>query len=345
MNSYNLSVYKLINPLKIYTVDKDLTYRFFNALIVLAVVTFVILSCDTGATEIKQQEYISKEEVKDTVLPVTPVKEKEPEFIITYKVDSLSTRTVVDSFKNRFTKEEQDLIFALNRMDAWRLDAGDKLVVPDTLTGDLRDYSPFPKHLEILDSIPKTVLISQRIQGIALYEGANLIRWGPVSSGKRSTPTPNGLFYGNYKARKKISTINPDWLMPYYFNFMNFEGVGVHQYSMPGYPASHACVRLRKEDATFVYDWAQQWKLDKKEQIIERNGTPFMVFGKYDYEKPFPWLRMAEDPKDNFLTPAEMDTLKNYVAKYFKDDRNFARPEVPDGEISLPLGTEIETIQ
>lgn len=324
--------------------NKDLTYRFFNALIILVVIAFVIFSCDTGATERDTPEYPSEKVVKDTVQPSSS-KEKEPEFVVTYKVDSLTTKTAVDSFKNRYTEEEKNIIFALNRVDAWRLDPGDKLVIPDTLTGDLMDYSPFPKSLEILDSIPKTVLISQRIQGIALYENSKLVRWGPVSSGKRSTPTPNGLFYGNYKARKKISTVNPDWLMPYYFNFMNFEGVGVHQYSMPGYPASHACVRLRKDDATYIYDWAQQWKLDKKGQVVEKNGTPFMVFGKYDYEKPAPWLKMAGDPKDNFLTASELDTLRAYVTRFFQDDRNFDKAELPEGELALPANTAIETIQ
>lgn len=324
-----------------HTVNKDLNYRFLNAFIILAVILFVIFSCDSGATEIKTPEYTSEKEVKD--LHTTP-KEK-PEYVVTYKIDSFATKAAVDSFTIRFTEEEKNIIFALNRVDAWRLDPGDKLVIPDTLSGNLMDYSPFPKNLEILDSIPKTILISQRIQGIALYENSKLVKWGPVSSGKKSTPTPNGLFYGNFKARKKISTVNPDWLMPYYFNFMNFEGVGVHQYSMPGYPASHACVRLRLEEAAYVYDWAQQWKLDRKGQIVEKNGTPFMVFGKYEFEKPFPWLKMAEDPKDNFLNPEEMDTLKNYVDSYFKDERNFSKPEFSENKLGLPVVQGLETIQ
>ena len=324
--------------------DKDLIYRIFNAIIVVSVISFVIYSCDTGATEVKTSDVSPERKVKDTVVSLKEEK-KEPELVIKYKLDSISTKANMDSFQNKYTPEEKHLIFALNRVDARRLNKGDILVVPDTLTGNFMDYSPFPRELQILDSIPKTVLISQRIQGIALYENSKLVRWGPVSSGKRSTPTPNGLHYGNYKAKKKVSTVNPDWLMPFYFNFMNYEGVGVHEYSMPGYPASHACVRLRKEDATFVYDWAQQWELNSNGQVIKHNGTPFMVFGKYDYDKPFPWLKMAQDPKDNFLTKDEMDTLKNYVDRYFKDERNFIKPETPENKLVLPAVPNLETIQ
>lgn len=324
-------------------VDKDLIYRLFNSLIVLSVILFVIYSCNPGEAEIDSTNIKSERNVKDTVAIPKKV-EKEPALVVTYHIDSMQTKAKVDSFKNKYSPEQQHLIFALNRVDARRLNKGDVLIVPDTLTGDLIDYSPFPRNLEILDSIPQTVLISQRVQGIALYEHSKLVRWGPVSSGKRSTPTPNGLHYGNFKARKKISTINPDWLMPYYFNFMNFEGVGVHEYSMPGFPASHACVRLRKEDAMYVYDWAEQWKLSDDANTILQNGTPFMVFGKYDFEKPVPWLNLAKDHEDNLLTSVEKDTLQAYVKAYFEDERNFAKPEA-EKELLLPPVNELETIE
>lgn len=321
--------------------NKDLTYRFFNAIIILIVIAFVIFSCDSGAKEMEQPEYSPKEEVKDTVLKTPP--KKEPEFVFTYKIDSLATRAMVDSFQNRYSKEEQEVIFALNRMDAWRLKEGKRIVIPDSLTGNLMDYSPFPKQLAMLDSIPKAVLISRRIQGIALYEKGKIVNWGPVSTGKQTTQTPVGLFYGNYKAKRKISTINSDWIMPYYFNFMNREGIGTHKYSLPGYPASHGCVRLREQEARFIYDWADQWKLNRNGQNIQKNGTPFFVFGDFDFKSKSPWLEMAEDPKANFLMASELETLRAYVNKYFKDDRNFQQTK--EIELAIPTGTEIETIQ
>lgn len=262
--------------------------------------------------------------------------EKEPQRPeIYYRLDSIADQITLDSFHTRYTEEEKKIIFALNRMDAWRLDAGDKIIIPDSLVNNFLMYSPFPRELDILDSIPKAVLISQRVQGIALYEAGKLVRWGPISSGKKSTPTPNGLHYGNYKAKRKVSTVNKDWLLPYYFNFMNFEGVGVHQYAMPGYPASHACVRLLQEDAQFIYDWADQWALDEKEQVVLKNGTPFMVFGNYDFDADVPWLNLATDHRSNFLLPEELDTLRSYVERYYRDQRNFPPAEEEKKEIVL----------
>ncbi|MGA9589609.1 MAG: L,D-transpeptidase [Salegentibacter sp.] len=249
---------------------------------------------------------------------------KDKRLEINYHIDSLNTKAELDSFNSRFSKEQKNTLYALNRVDGYRVGVKDVMVVPDTLTSDLAVYSPFPKNLEILDSIPKALLINQRVQAFGLYESGKLLRWGPVSSGKQSTPTPNGLYYGNYKAKRKISTINGSWVMPYYFNFMNFDGVGTHQYTLPGFPASHACVRMFREDAKFIYEWADMWQLDGNQ--LAKNGTPFMVFGKYDFEHPSPWLQLSEDMKANDLSEEEMQTLREYVKKYKDDPKNFTKP-------------------
>jgi len=286
---------------------------------------FFILSCNrkSADSEMNNKENTSSE---DTINQ--PEEEIEvPKMIVCYRLDSLENTSQIDSFQNKYNQKEKKIIFALNRLDYGRLGVGSKLVIPDTLVKDFIKYSPFPENIEILDSIPKTLLIAQRIQGFALYEKGKLIRWGPVSSGKQTTPTPNGLHYANYKTKLKISTVDDAWKMPYYFNFMNFFGVGIHEYSLPGYPASHACVRLYKEDAQFIYDWAQQWKMDNSGRIIKKNGTPFMVFGEYDYKNPYPWQKLANDETANDLNETEMKLLKQYVKQYEEDKRNYVKDQ------------------
>lgn len=265
--------------------------------------------------------------------------------IITYHLDSIATPEEAHGVKEKFSEEDWRIILALNRIDANYIRPGKTLVIPDTITGNFMDYSPFPENFEMLQSIPKTVLISKRVQAFALYESGRLIRWGPVSTGKASSPTPEGLFYGNYKARRKISTVNGSWIMPYYFNIMNYHGVGVHHYAMPGYPASHACVRLKLEDAMMIYDWAQQWKLDNRGREILRNGTPFMVYGDYDFKSPAPWLSLVENHNSNFLSAEEMDILRGYTNAYFKDKKNFDPSPIPERTLVNPPQEGLETIR
>lgn len=278
---------------------------------------------------------------KDTVKK----EEKELRRLVTYHLDSLVSREAVDSFKTRYNKEQQSIIYALNRMDPRHLKAGDKLIIPDSITTDLLAYAPFPEQLDVLANMPKAVLISRRVQGVGLYKNGELIKWGPASTGKESTQTPAGLFYGNYKAKRKISTIDKDWIMPYYFNFMNFEGIGTHEYTLPGYPASHGCVRLRNEEAVYIYNWANQWELNSNQQIVLQHGTPFLVFGDYDFKNPAPWLDQARDPRANFLTSEEMKTLREYARRYEKDPKNFEQNKTPEGELRVPPQSELETLR
>jgi len=259
---------------------------------------------------------------KSDNLSSVPVKKEEPPLVINYRIDSLNTKVELDSFKSKYSEAHQKVILAINRIESRKLRVGKNLVIPDTLFSDILKYSPFPEKLAILSDIPKTVIISQRVQGFGLYENGKLLKWGPISSGKKSTPTPNGLHYGNYKAKEKISTVDDSWLLPYYFNFMNFEGVGVHQYELPGYPASHACVRLDMDDAKYIYDWATQWELTSNGRKVHKNGTPFMVFGEYDYDAPAPWLQLAENNDCNELLDSELKTLAYYKASYDSDEKN-----------------------
>ena len=91
-----------------------------------------------------------------------------------------------------------------------------------------------------------------------IYEYGNLVKCGPVSSGKKAAPTPAGKYHTNWKKDVKVSTIDPEWIMPWYFNIENKQGIAFHKYELPGYPASHACIRLHEADAIWIYNWADK---------------------------------------------------------------------------------------
>jgi hypothetical protein len=180
-----------------------------------------------------------------------------------------------------------------------------RLFVPD-VSGDL-DIAPLPPRLPPEVSVAgRLVLVSLRAQAFGAYEDGALVRWGPTSTGRRSSPTPAGAYHANWRARLHRSTIDPDWLLPWYVNIHNRSGISFHAYALPGYPASHACIRLLEPDAEWLYEWVETWTLDASGQVIRANGTPVVVFGAYDYSAPPPWSRLDTDPGAATVTPEEL---------------------------------------
>ena len=70
----------------------------------------------------------------------------------------------------------------------------------------------------------------------------------------------------------------------------------MHEFDLPGKPASHACVRLYAKDAEWIYYWAEQWMLNEEHKIIAF-GTPVVIFGDYPFDGRKPWWNLSENPK------------------------------------------------
>ena len=187
-----------------------------------------------------------------------------------------------------FGGPEIALLEKLNRADAKHLPRLTQIVVPITWRTEL-EYSPFPAAFPAAQSTPKLIVVDQAFQAFAAYENGTQVYWGPVSSGRRQMPTPAGLFYLNWRARTRISTLSGEWRLNWYFNFHNARGLAFHEFDLPGVPMSHACVRLLSRDATWVYQWGDGWTLDAKGRI-QTNGTPVVILGSYDFASPAPWV-------------------------------------------------------
>jgi len=69
----------------------------------------------------------------------------------------------------------------------------------------------------------------------------------PVSTGRKKFRTPPGDYVVTDKHRKWGSTLYPAD-MPYFMRLSCGE-IGFHQGNLPGYPASHGCIRMRRKDA------------------------------------------------------------------------------------------------
>jgi hypothetical protein len=226
-----------------------------------------------------------------------------PQLPVAYHIEPQS-RTSAELAK-RFTPAQLDILEMLNRRDREHLIRADPpipgLVVPAEWSVDPLAYSPFPLSWPAAEGQSKAVVVQQPAQAFAAYEQRRLVRWGPVSSGRKETPTPEGRFNLTWRARSRRSTDNQDWLLEWYFNFVNERGVSFHLFDLPGYPASHACVRLLRRDAEWLYRWGDQWVLDDSHRNVLSVGTPVLILGLYQYAAPPPWVSI-----ENLERPLEL---------------------------------------
>jgi hypothetical protein len=93
------------------------------------------------------------------------------------------------------------------------------------------------------DPGPVLAVVSLAKQRIWIYGSTGLIAQSPVSTGKPGHRTPAGLF--SVVQKRKFHRSNIYWNAPMpYMQRITWSGVTLHAGPVPGYPASHGCIRL-----------------------------------------------------------------------------------------------------
>ena len=208
---------------------------------------------------------------------------------VTYHVEPLAA----GELPKRFSPQQLGVLEKLNRRDLAHLARLSEIIVPDPWLEDELAYSPLPAEWPWAASMPKALIVHQPAQVFGAYEFGRLVRWGPVSTGRKETPTPAGSFNLTWKSKSRRSTDNDAWLLKWYFNFINSRGVSFHEFDLPGAAASHACVRLLTRDAMWLYDWGEQWVLSEDRRTVVTPGTAVIVQGEVDFKNPTPWTSAA----------------------------------------------------
>ena len=203
-----------------------------------------------------------------------------------YRVEPSSGIT---ELRQRFSPPQIEILEKVNRVDLEHLGQLREMLVPHTWSSDELDYSTMPTRYPPGSDHRRLLIVHLPGQMFGAYESGRLVRWGPVSSGTRLAPTPDGLFHLNWRSTGHASTINPEWFMRWYFNFDNRRGLALHQRSLPGHPASHGCVRLLERDASWLFEWGDPWTLDVSQTLVTRAGTPVLIVGQYDFDALPPW--------------------------------------------------------
>ena len=208
---------------------------------------------------------------------------RDPKLRAQYQLEKPNVKSL-----SNLSSEQMQLIEKLNRCDAEHLAQLPILVSPSDWSLDESSHSPWPPQLRSTPVPAKLLIVHVPSQAFGGYESGTLVRWGPISSGRAAHPTPAGDYHLNWRSRGRYSTDNPSWFLEWYYNFENLRGLSFHAYALPGYPASHGCVRLLKRDARWLYEWGEGWTLSDP-YTLEKAGTPVHIIGEYAFNQPPPW--------------------------------------------------------
>lgn len=314
-----------------------------NAIIIL--LALLVIACSEKS---KEQENLTP---KDTIPKITPEQQrimdstraaKEREELIAsydefpeikYERIILSTKKLRDSILKEYgyykvNLDRNKVFITLNRKESSKLRVGDTIIVPDTIITDKRAYSVFPHFFPEAEYLDKLVLVSNYYQCWAAFENGKQVYFAAANTGKETTPTFPGRYALVFRQKTRLSSTDSSWRMNYYFNFHPYAGMAFHEYEMPGYPASHACVRQFRSDAKWLYDWGRGVRVDSSGKPIYLSGTPVVILGvpNYDRKRGGPWVDIPTN-KDSLLKlnfdPMQIEEARIPLSQIFADAQDW----------------------
>ena len=103
---------------------------------------------------------------------------------------------------------------------------------------------------------PLIIAISIDQQNLKIYDANGFFAETPVSTGMKGHPTPMGVFSVIQKQKLHHSNIYSGAPMPY-MQRITWSGVAIHAGVLPGYPASHGCIRMPMAFAVKMWNWTR----------------------------------------------------------------------------------------
>jgi hypothetical protein len=135
----------------------------------------------------------------------------------------------------------------------------------DPYADDYQDNSDDPS-----GHAPLLAVVGLKEQRVSIYDASGKILESPVSSGQGGLETPPGIFSVVQKEEDHHSNLFDDASMPF-MERITWTGIALHAGVLPGYPASHGCVRMPEGFAEKLYGMT---KLGMRVVIVREDIAP-----------------------------------------------------------------------
>ena len=209
---------------------------------------------------------------------------------------------------------------------------------------------------------PMTLVVSLGNQKVDIYRGTTLITSSQVSTGKSGYATKAGVFSILEKRRRHFSNMYGGAPMPW-MQRLTWSGTALHAGVVPGYPASHGCIRLPRSFAPKLFAMT-----DVGGQVVVSHSkvTPKLIehealFQPLPPPAPPTLVKQEEPPKtmrrsSNEITPlfgsglpvvlakAETSVITTDAAQEIPGSATEAHGFAPMGATSAPAAPQQTTV-
>lgn len=117
---------------------------------------------------------------------------------------------------------------------------------------------------------PLKIVAVLDIQRIYVFQNDKLLGFSTISSGKKGKETPTGIFNILQKNIDHKSNLYSNAPMPY-MQRLTWDGIAMHGGHLPGYPASHGCIRLPPPFAKALFGVTQ---MNQEVVVLKDTSTP-----------------------------------------------------------------------
>ena len=201
---------------------------------------------------------------------------------------------------------------------------------------------------------PLLIIVSIPDQKVHVYRNGIRIAASTCSTGKPGHSTPTGVFKILQKDKHHRSSTYNNAPMPN-MNRLTWSGIALHAGKLPGYPASHGCVRL----ADGILGTAFRHHQDghdgghRRQQVVSRRGGPSrigtrQVCAAVNLAASTASVKKRQYSEGQIARPKSTSVVvsgKDKSISVFEDDKIVASGKITIKDQNKPLGEHVHTLK
>lgn len=179
-------------------------------------------------------------------------------------------------------------------------------------------------------------VVSLGHQRVTIYDRNGVVTQSPISSGQRGHETPEGVFSLIEKKEHHFSNLYDAAEMPF-MQRITWSGVALHAGALPGYPASHGCIRMPHGFAERLFSMT---RLNMRVVVTPHDGVPMSIAHPALFQPTPIELEVSADGQPRLATSRAAEPAATAVPRTDALPSGVDQPMMLGGRLAKPVSPE-----